>query len=58
MKVSKSWLMRDLTSYPVCIDDEDCAKRHKLQDHVCFQFFCYPWKTTSGKEEAPFTNSS
>ena len=39
--------MSDLTSYPVCIDDGDCAKK---QDHVCFQFFCYPWKETAGTD--------
>ena len=42
--------MSDLASYPVCIDDEDCAKRHKKQDHVCFQFFCYPWKAAAGMD--------
>ena len=56
--ITKSWQMTDLTSYPVCIGDEDCKKQtmQTKQDHVCFQFFCYPWKTqsvTAGAKKPP-----
>jgi hypothetical protein len=42
------FLMNDTSAYPVCIEDTDCKQTHKLKDYVCFQYFCYPWKTESG----------
>ena len=48
--------MNDTKTYPPCLQNEDCKKNHLLQDHACFQYFCYPWKKTSedrpgGEEE-------
>ena len=36
--------------YPVCFADGDCEKVHKLRDHACFQYFCYPWRTDVSAE--------
>lgn len=34
--------LRNISMYPVCIEDSDCEN-----DRRCFQYMCYPWKTTS-----------
>ncbi len=47
---SGPFLMSDTAKYPVCIDDVDCKERHKLKDHACFQYFCYPWKKQTGPQ--------
>ena len=39
--------INDIKKYPACLEDSDCETRHKLQDHACFQYFCYPWKKTA-----------
>merc|ERR1712165_119177 len=36
--------INDMKTYPPCLGDDDCENRHHLQDHRCFQYFCYPWK--------------
>ena len=38
--------LNDTETYPPCLQNEDCEKNHRLTDHACFQYFCYPWKTT------------
>ena len=36
--------MNNTDKYPACIEDNDCRR---LDNHVCFQYFCYPWQTVS-----------
>ena len=40
-------VMNDTTLYPFCLDNSDCRE---LPGHVCFLYFCYPWRTTSEAE--------
>ena len=39
--------INDLKAYPPCLVDQDCEDNKNLKDHVCFQYFCYPWKQTA-----------
>ena len=36
--------MNNTERFPACIEDNDCRR---LDNHVCFQYFCYPWQTVS-----------
>ncbi len=45
-------VLRDTNKYPACLVDEDCLSYHKLADHACFQYFCYPFKRASSALEA------
>ncbi len=36
--------MNDTDKYPACIEDNDCRR---LENHACFQYFCYPWQAVS-----------
>ena len=42
--VSAVLSMNNTERYPACIEDNDCRR---LDNHVCFQYFCYPWQTVS-----------
>lgn len=46
--------VRNITKFPVCINDEDCGKisSQKGEDYRCFQYMCYPWNNS--REERPF----
>ena len=35
--------LRNISVYPPCATDGDCAT-----DHKCMQYMCYPWKTSTG----------
>ena len=43
-QVSAVLSMNNTEKYPACIEDNDCRR---LDNHVCFQYFCYPWQTVS-----------
>ena len=43
----------DIQKYPACLVDNDCTEMHKLRDHACFQYFCYPWKSMPDVASAP-----
>ncbi len=45
-------VLRDTKKYPACLVDEDCLEYHKLADHVCYQYFCYPHKKATEALEA------
>lgn len=35
--------LRNTSTYPACVEDNDCAN-----DRRCFQYMCYPWQTSTG----------
>ena len=41
---------RNISSYPVCVTDDDCAdiSQASRSDYRCFQYMCYPWESTEG----------
>ena len=43
-QVSAILSMNNTERYPACIEDNDCRR---LENHVCFQYFCYPWQIVS-----------
>ena len=47
--------MKDTKTYPACVDNADCETF--LENHACFQYFCYPWKkeasTAAGAKTRP-----
>ena len=45
--------INDIQKYPACLVDNDCTEMHKLRDHACFQYFCYPWKSMPDVASAP-----
>jgi len=45
--------INDIKKYPACLVDNDCTEMHKLRDHACFQYFCYPWKSMPDVASAP-----
>ena len=45
--------INDIQKYPACLVDNDCTEMHKLRDHACFQYFCYPWKSEPDVASAP-----
>ncbi len=42
---SATFFLNDTSLYPACLTDDDCKSYHRKRDHVCYQFFCYPWKS-------------
>ncbi len=40
-RVSGVAMMNNTRRFPACVDDSDCRR---LESHVCFQYFCYPWQ--------------
>ena len=45
--------INNIKKYPACLVDNDCTEMHKLRDHACFQYFCYPWKSMPDVASAP-----
>ncbi len=41
---TEATILKNTTKYPACLVDDDCLSYHKLADHACFQYFCYPYK--------------
>ena len=40
--------------YPACLGNEDCFDVHRLQNHACFSYMCYPIeKQEVGPEDDP-----
>ena len=39
---------RNITAHPACVNDGDCAvlSSGRGEDYRCFQYMCYPWRTT------------
>jgi len=45
--------MNNTKRFPACLEDNDCRR---LESHVCFQYFCYPWqapRTLASAEPLP-----